>query len=285
MNSDTLIAHIDPINASFGTSFSADSSATANAHGWIFDEITDANLSVISYATSSVNIGGGGPTGVTNGCSDGGPWMAIRANELVGAVADEGGWIKSSEVFNLAGTLTGPPTVANGGTLSATGTPVMEVTICTPTVTTQAASSTALAPAMYGFGFGDTGGAGMLSSSGGGAGPNNGAYLAATNTDNWVLVNKSVNSASAIVTSTGISTTTTRTSPETFRIAMTATATYAFRFNYNTGLWDSIAVNTTKQSPANMKWFIGVQKPNVAAGRHDFLFRNLKVWYSPTYRF
>lgn len=291
LNSDTLIAQVDPISsAAFVAGLTADSVVTAGGPGWVFDDLTDGHLTTTSLGTTSVSIGGGGPTGITNGCNDGGAWLVLRANEATGATANDGAWVRGSGEFDVKNTVTGVPAAIPGGMLTSTGTPVMEVTICTPHMTTQAASSTILAPASYAFGFGDhVIGAGPFSSTF--TAPNNAAALVATNTENWILLNKntaasaSAQSSGAVQVDTGISTSTTLTSPQTFRIAMTATSTYAYRYNSNTGLWDSIGVNTTQQTKRNFTWFIGVQKPGVAAGRNDLMFRNLKVWYSPQYRF
>jgi hypothetical protein len=249
-----------------------------------YDFILDTAFGETVVGTTTADVGGasGGATGVTNGCNDGGKWFYMRANTAVGAVANEGGWLRGSAVTDLRGTLTGNPAAVVGGNITSTGTPTMEVTICTPSVSVQAASSTTLMPALYAFGFGDTAFATAFMSSTIPA-PVNGAFLAATGTDNWMLVNTDNNVG--VMTSTGISTTTTRTAPTTFRLTMTATATYAWRFNHGTGGWESIGTQTTRQTKRDFTWFLGVQKPGVAAQRKDFLFRNLKVWHSPTYRF
>jgi hypothetical protein len=165
--------------------------------------------------------------------------------------------------------------------MTATGTPTMEVTICTPTVTNAAASSTTAMPVIYGFGFASTAvGNGVMASNGQ---PANGAFMGASSTDNWMFYN--VDGNVGVKVDTGISTTTTRSSPQTFRITMTATSSYAWRFNHGNGTWDSIGVLTTRVSSRDLTWFIGLQQPGSAGWRNDFLFRNLKVWYSPTYRF
>lgn len=280
MNSDTLMVNVDPMNIALQASLTALSVNTSIAPGVIYVDSTDGNLSITTRATTTHVYTPG--SSVTNGCNDGGAWLAIRANESLGAAANEGGIIRGTGVFDMRNQGTGQPPAIAGGTLTSTGTPVMEVTVCTPTVSPLIASSTTLMPAQYGFGFGDTSVANAIFSSTVPA-PANGAFLSASRTDNWLLVNTDNNVG--VKVDTGISTTTTRTAPQTFRIAMTATATYAYLFDPNTGLWDSIGVNTTRQTKRDFSWFITVSKPNTAGVRHDLLFRNLKVWYSPSYRF
>jgi hypothetical protein len=281
MNSDTLIANVDPSNVALFSSLTTSSANTTFSPGVLYSDFLDGNLSITTNATSS--FGPSGKTPVTNGCNDGGAWFDIRANESLGAVANEGGVVRGTGVFNVAGTPTGQPVAMTGGNLTASGTPVMEVTICTPTVISSiAGSSTTLMPAQYGFGFGDTEvtNAIFLSSN---AGPANGAFITASTTDNWWLV--STNNNVGAMVDTGVSTSSTRAAAQTFRLAKTATATYAWLYNYNTGTWNSIGTLTTRQTSSNFSWFVTVNKPTAAGFRADLLFRNLKVWYSPTYRF
>ena len=274
-NSDTLMVQVDPMNsATVPTQVTGD---TIIDGGVIFDELTDGAFGVTTLATSSDY------RGQASGCYDGGAWNYIRANELAGAIANEGGWLRGSAVFNMRTSVGAVPTAVAGGTMVASGTPVMEVTICAPTVASVlAGSSTAIMQGLFGFGFGDTaGGSGFMSSSLGG--PANGSWIGASTSDNWLFY--SADRAIAVGNDTGVATATTKTTARTFRIAKTATATYAYIFNNNTGLWESIGAHTTRQTSREFTWFIGTQLPGATGVRHDLLFRNLRVWYSPSYRF
>lgn len=274
-NSDTLMVQVDPMNtATLPTQTTAD---TILDGGVIFDELIDGGFGVTTLATSSDY------RGQASGCYDGGAWNYIRANELVGAVANEGGWLRGASVFNMRTSVGAAPTAVAGGTMVASGTPVMEVTICSPTVgSVLAGSSTAIMQGLFGFGFGDTaGGSAFMSSTLGG--PANGSWIGASTSDNWLFY--SADGAIAVGNDTGVATATTKTTARTFRIAKTATATYAYIFNNNTGLWESIGSHTTRQTSREFTWFIGTQLPGATGVRHDLLFRNLKVWYSPSYRF
>lgn len=282
-NSDTLIARCDPVTAGLHTILSADATAAAGSgavcgEGSTFDELTDADFGIIGAGLASTTDGVG--VGGTNGCNDGGAWMAIiPLNVSNTQTAGIGGVLRGGTAGNGAVANTVAQT-ARGGVLTASGTPVMEITVCTP----QASASSTFA---FGFGFTDVALNTMPFNVG--ATTQDGSYFMASSTDTWRLVSHNGGSASANtdIKETTLSTTTTKSAPQTFRLARTATATYVYMLNYSQTppTWTMVTSSASQQTLRPFSWFVGAVQTVVNNRRKAFYFRNLKVWYSPTYRF
>ncbi len=285
INRDTLLIDCNTLKSSQHTSLTADiTAATAGSPcggGATFDELTDADFSVVApgQASSTDGLPGAGGSGA-NGCNDGGPWYAITASAVTPTqTAGIGGMFRGGTVANHT-VATNPAMNVTGGLLVASGTPVMEVTICTP-------SASASSTIAFGFGFTDV----ALNTMPFNVGPTtaNGAYFMASSTNTWRLVshNGGTGSANTNIVETTLATSTTKATPQTFRIARTATSTYVYQMNYGASpaTWTLVAVSSSQQTSRSFSWFIANVQTVVAKRRTHLYFRDLQVWYSPTYRF